>query len=196
MTQRIPSKDTWSRMRSGVHFRVPRSRFAQRVVPKLTAAMKITCTVDFGCIKITVTPARYVGVVSLRSETRAARVGQRGMDYATYAIEADDFWFGDRRPLSSDLLKGIWSPSGLEILDAGTSTTTKLRLLRDLGLPEGVDQNSEAIRFWARQKAWRRTTGVLIDRRRYLLRDCALPLSNRSASKRSHRRRVVDHGRT
>jgi hypothetical protein len=90
-------------MRSGVHFRVPCSRFAQRIVPKLTAAMKITCTRGFRMHKDYGNPSEICWRSFVRSETRAARVGQRGMDYATYAIEADDFWFGGRRPLSSNL---------------------------------------------------------------------------------------------
>jgi SAM-dependent methyltransferase len=96
------------------------------------------------------------------------------MDQATYAAEAeieqDHWWFVGRRKLFGGIIAGLGLPSDARTLDAGTSTGTNLRLLRDLGFTrvEGVDISLEAKQFCELKQLGTVTIGDV----------CALPYSD------------------
>jgi SAM-dependent methyltransferase len=96
------------------------------------------------------------------------------MDQATYAAEAeieqDHWWFVGRRKLFGWLIRALDLPRDVRALDAGTSTGTNLRLLRDLGFTnvEGVDISPEAKQFCERKQLGIVTIGDL----------CALPYAD------------------
>lgn len=77
------------------------------------------------------------------------------MDQATFAADAEieerHWWFSGRRRLFAKLVSELHLARDARILDAGTSTGTNLRLLRDLDFTavQGVDISHEAIRFCA-----------------------------------------------
>lgn len=80
------------------------------------------------------------------------------MDTATYAAEAaveeSHWWFVNRRRLFARMIRDLQLPRHAEVLDAGTSTGTNLRLLRELGFSnvQGVDISEDAIRFCAEKQ--------------------------------------------
>src|SRR5438874_2057945 len=77
------------------------------------------------------------------------------MDVLTYEAEAEaeknHWWFVGRRRLFAQVLRRLDLPRDARILEAGASTGTNLRLLRDLGYAhvEGVDVSPESIKFCA-----------------------------------------------
>jgi SAM-dependent methyltransferase len=93
------------------------------------------------------------------------------MDQATYAAEAeieqDHWWFVGRRKLFGWLIRALDLSPDVCALDAGTSTGTNLRLLRELGFTnvEGVDISPAAKEFCERKQLGIVTIGDL----------CALP---------------------
>lgn len=74
---------------------------------------------------------------------------------AEASAEYDHWWFVGRRKLFGRLLHDLHLPPDTAILDAGTSTGTNLRMLRDLGYQQvyGVDVSPEALRYCA-AKGW------------------------------------------
>ena len=64
------------------------------------------------------------------------------MDPTTYddesAVEADHWWFKGRRRLFGGILRQIGVPRDARILDAGTSSGTNLRLMREAGFTNYV----------------------------------------------------------
>ena len=77
------------------------------------------------------------------------------MEAATYAdesaVEADHWWFKGRRLLFGRILRQLRVARDARILDAGTSSGTNLRLLRDSGFSNyvGLDINQQAIELCA-----------------------------------------------
>jgi SAM-dependent methyltransferase len=77
------------------------------------------------------------------------------MDYAVYAaeseVEKDHWWFVVRRKLFKKEIATLRLPADAAILDAGTSTGTNLRMLREMGFTNvrGLDTSDEAIRWCA-----------------------------------------------
>lgn len=66
-----------------------------------------------------------------------------------HAVEATHWWFVGRRRLFAAVLAELALPPEARILDAGSSTGTNLRLLRELGYRHvaGLDRSPEAARF-------------------------------------------------
>jgi SAM-dependent methyltransferase len=85
------------------------------------------------------------------------------MHSATYAIEAEveanHWWFTERRWLFGRLLREFDLPRAARILDIGTGTGSNLRLLRELGFThgEGLDASEEAVR-WCAEKGYGNVT--------------------------------------
>lgn len=77
------------------------------------------------------------------------------MEHATYAVESEveqtHWWFVVRRSLFRRTIEGLNLPADAAILDAGTSTGTNLRLLREMGFTnvQGLGLSDEAIRWCA-----------------------------------------------
>ena len=66
-----------------------------------------------------------------------------------HAVEASHWWFVGRRRLFGRILRDLGVPRDAKILDAGSSTGTNLRMLRDLGYTHavGLDKSPDAARF-------------------------------------------------
>lgn len=96
------------------------------------------------------------------------------MDSATYAAEAtvekNHWWFVGRRKLFGVMIRSLHLSAEARILDAGTSTGTNLRLLRELGFTrvEGVDLSPEAKQYCESKQLGPVTIGDL----------CALPYTD------------------
>jgi SAM-dependent methyltransferase len=79
------------------------------------------------------------------------------MDQAAFAaeagIEANHWWFVERRRLFAKIIKQAGVPTDAEVIDIGTGTGANLRLLRDMGFLSvtGIDPSAEAA-HWCAQK--------------------------------------------
>lgn len=81
-------------------------------------------------------------------------VGLEQQVYDTEAeVEADHWWFVARRKLFARKIRRLGLPAEALILDAGTSTGTNLRMLRDMGFVNaiGLDLSDNALAY-CRQK--------------------------------------------
>lgn len=99
------------------------------------------------------------------------------MDCAAYAaeakIEANHWWFVERRRLFATLIQQAGIPADATVVDIGTGTGANLRLLREMGFARiiGIDPSAEAAHWCAEKGLGAVQKGDIR----------ALPLSDRSA---------------